>query len=84
MHSYHAERKRHSMDIYFQITGLDLWKTQGVKALLDSSCSTHCIDTYYACAERLEIQELPQPIGAQNTNNTEHQWPNHPLHGLVS
>ncbi|CAK5266226.1 unnamed protein product [Mycena citricolor] len=60
--SYQAKRKRHSMDVYVQITGLDSGKTPGVKALLDSGCSTCCIDTDYAQAEKLDIQELPQPI----------------------
>ncbi|CAK5271813.1 unnamed protein product [Mycena citricolor] len=64
-HNYQAERKRHSMDVYVQITGLDSGKTRGVKALLDSGCSTCCIDTDYARAEKLDIQELPQPIVAR-------------------
>ncbi|CAK5264184.1 unnamed protein product [Mycena citricolor] len=68
--SYQAERKRHSMDVYVQITGLDSGKTRGVKALLDSGCSTCCINTDYARAEKLDIQELPQPIVARNANNT--------------
>ncbi|CAK5284510.1 unnamed protein product, partial [Mycena citricolor] len=71
LRSYQAERKRHSMDVYVQITGLDSGKTRGVKALLDSSCSTCCIDTDYARAEKLDIQELPQPIVARNADNTE-------------
>ncbi|CAK5283828.1 unnamed protein product [Mycena citricolor] len=58
------------MDVYVQVTGLDLGKTCRVKALLDSGCSTCCIDTNYAQAERLDIQELPQPIVACNANNT--------------
>ncbi|CAK5280875.1 unnamed protein product [Mycena citricolor] len=40
LRNYQAKRKRHSMDIYVQITGLDSGKTRGVKALLDSGCST--------------------------------------------
>ncbi|CAK5277054.1 unnamed protein product [Mycena citricolor] len=71
LRSYQAERKRHSMDVYVQITGLDSGKTRGVKALLDSGCSTCCIDTDYARAEKLDIQELLQPIVARNANNTE-------------
>ncbi|CAK5271247.1 unnamed protein product [Mycena citricolor] len=71
LRSYQAERKRHSMDVYVQITGLDSGKTRGVKALLDSGCSTCCIDTDYARAEKLDIQELPQPIVARNADNTE-------------
>ncbi|CAK5269503.1 unnamed protein product [Mycena citricolor] len=59
------------MDVYVQITGLDSGKTRGVKALLDSGCSTCCIDTDYARAEKLDIQELPQPIVARNADNTE-------------
>ncbi|CAK5284928.1 unnamed protein product [Mycena citricolor] len=43
----------------------------GVKALLDSGCSTCCINSDYAQAGKLEIQELPQPIVARNANNTE-------------
>ncbi|CAK5267057.1 unnamed protein product [Mycena citricolor] len=70
LRSYQAERKRHSMDVYVQITGLDSGKTRGVKALLDSGCSTCCIDTDYARAEKLDIQELPQPIVAGNADNT--------------
>ncbi|CAK5282169.1 unnamed protein product [Mycena citricolor] len=68
--TYQAERKRHSMDVYVQITGLDSGKTRGVKALLDSGCSTCCIDTDYARSEKLDIQELPQPIVARNADNT--------------
>ncbi|CAK5263822.1 unnamed protein product [Mycena citricolor] len=71
LRSYQAKRKRHSMDVYVQITGLDSGKTRGVKALLNSGCSTCCIDTDYAWAEKLDIQELPQPIVACNANNTE-------------
>ncbi|CAK5273552.1 unnamed protein product [Mycena citricolor] len=59
------------MDVYVQITGLDSGKTRGVKALLDSGCSTCCINTDYAQAEKLDIQELPQPIVARNADNTE-------------
>ncbi|CAK5265639.1 unnamed protein product [Mycena citricolor] len=70
LHNYQVERKRHSMDVYVQITGLDSGRTRGVKALLDSGCSTCCINTDYARAERLDIQELPQPIMAQNADNT--------------
>ncbi|CAK5279192.1 unnamed protein product [Mycena citricolor] len=70
LRNYQAERKRHSMDVYVQITGLDSGRTRGVKALLDSGCSTCCIDTDYTRAERLDIQELPQPIMARNANNT--------------
>ncbi|CAK5273428.1 unnamed protein product [Mycena citricolor] len=33
--------------------------------------STCCIDSNYAWAEKLDIQELPQPIVACNANNTE-------------
>ncbi|CAK5267330.1 unnamed protein product [Mycena citricolor] len=57
------------MDVYVQITGLDSGRMRRVKALLDSSCSTCCINTDYAQAERLDIQELPQPIMARNANN---------------
>ncbi|CAK5270166.1 unnamed protein product [Mycena citricolor] len=71
LRNYQAERKRHLMDAYVQITGLDSGKTRGVKALLDSGCSTCCIDTDYARAEKLDIQELPQPIVARNADNTE-------------
>ncbi|CAK5266804.1 unnamed protein product [Mycena citricolor] len=59
------------MDVYVQITGLDSGKTRGVKALLDSGCSTCCIDTDYARSEKLDIQELLQPIVARNADNTE-------------
>ncbi|CAK5269885.1 unnamed protein product [Mycena citricolor] len=58
------------MDVYVQITGLDSGKTCGVKALLDSDCSTCCIDTDYAQAERLDIQKLPQLIVACDADNT--------------
>ncbi|CAK5268278.1 unnamed protein product [Mycena citricolor] len=58
------------MDVYVQITGLDSGKTRGVKALLDSGCSTCCINTDCARAEKLDIQELPQPIVARNADNT--------------
>ncbi|CAK5272202.1 unnamed protein product [Mycena citricolor] len=51
--------------------GLDSGKTYGVKALLDSGYSTCCINTNYARAEKLDIQELPQPIVAHDANNTE-------------
>ncbi|CAK5271140.1 unnamed protein product [Mycena citricolor] len=71
LRSYQAKRKRHSMDVYVQITGLDSGKTRRVKALLNSGCSTCCIDTDYARAEKLDIQELPQPIVARNADNTE-------------
>ncbi|CAK5284424.1 unnamed protein product [Mycena citricolor] len=71
LRNYQAKRKRHLMDVYVQIMGLDLGKTRGVKALLDSGCSTCCIDTDYARAEKLDIQELPQPILACNADNTE-------------
>ncbi|CAK5278768.1 unnamed protein product [Mycena citricolor] len=59
------------MDVYVQITGLDSGKMCRVKALLDSGCSTCCIDTDYMWAEKLDIQELPQPIVACNADNTE-------------
>ncbi|CAK5267051.1 unnamed protein product [Mycena citricolor] len=59
------------MDVYVQITGLDSGKTCRVKALLDSGCSTCCIDTDYVWAEKLDIQELPQPIAACDADNTE-------------
>ncbi|CAK5261926.1 unnamed protein product [Mycena citricolor] len=71
LRSYQAKRKRHLMDIYVQITGLDSGKTRGVKALLNSGCSTCCIDSNYAQAEKLDIQELPQPIVACSANNTD-------------
>ncbi|CAK5283524.1 unnamed protein product [Mycena citricolor] len=58
------------MDVYVQITGLDSGKTHGVKALLNSGCSTCCIDTDYARAEKLDIQEILQPIVARNADNT--------------
>ncbi|CAK5279621.1 unnamed protein product [Mycena citricolor] len=58
------------MDVYVQITGLDLGRTRRVKALLDSGCSTCCINTDYVQAEKLDIQELPQPIVARNADNT--------------
>ncbi|CAK5277769.1 unnamed protein product [Mycena citricolor] len=59
------------MDVYVQITGLDSGKTRRVKALLDSGCSTCCIDTDYMQAEKLDIQQLLQPIVACNADNTE-------------
>ncbi|CAK5278034.1 unnamed protein product [Mycena citricolor] len=59
------------MDVYVQITGLDSGKMCRVKALLDSGCSTCCIDTDYTWAEKLDIQELPQPIVACNADDTE-------------
>ncbi|CAK5271058.1 unnamed protein product [Mycena citricolor] len=58
------------MDVNVQIMGLDSGKTHRVKALLDSGCSTCCIDTDYAWAEKLDIQELLQPIVACNAHNT--------------
>ncbi|CAK5280778.1 unnamed protein product [Mycena citricolor] len=67
------------MDVYVQIMGLDSGKMRRVKVLLDSGCSTCCIDTDYAQAEKLDIQELPQPIVARNTDNTENisSWITH-------
>ncbi|CAK5267993.1 unnamed protein product [Mycena citricolor] len=58
------------MDVYVQIMGLDSGKTCRVKALLNSGCSTCCIDTDYARADKLDIQEILQPIVARNADNT--------------
>jgi hypothetical protein len=73
------QRKHHEMLVPITLTTLDTGKTRTIRALLDSGCTSSCIDRDYAKAEGIEQHPLDKPIIARNQTEQRTQEEGSPI-----